>query len=220
MRDPDDLKVFISTRDSKCDECRENLGRGAWITLVEGKGALCLSCADLDHLVFLGSGDAALTRRARKHSTLSAVVLKWSRARKRYERQGLLVEAQALGEAEKECLSDEEVRSRRRKREEERRAEVDRDYVNRFALRVRELYSGCPSGREFEIAEHACRKYSGRVGRSAAAKSLDADPVRLAMIAHIRHTETKYDELLARGYDRQEARWEVEAAVQDVLQNG
>lgn len=218
MRDPGDLKVFISTRDSKCDECRENLGRGAWITLVEGKGALCLSCADLDHLVFLGSGDAALTRRARKHSTLSAVVLKWSRARKRYERQGLLVEAQALGEAEKECLSDEEVRSRRRKREEERRAEVDRDYVNRFALRVRELYSGCPSGREFEIAEHACRKYSGRVGRSAAAKSLDADPVRLAMIAHIRHTETKYDELLARGYDRQEARWEVEAAVQDVLQ--
>lgn len=218
MRDPGDLKVFISTRDSKCDECRENLGRGAWITLVEGKGALCLSCADLDHLVFLGSGDAALTRRARKHSTLSAVVLKWSRARKRYERQGLLVEAQALGEAEKECLSDEEVRSRRRKREEERRAEVDRDYVNRFALRVRELYPGCPSGREFEIAEHACRKYSGRVGRSAAAKSLDADPVRLAMIAHIRHTETKYDELLARGYDRQEARWEVEAAVQDVLQ--
>jgi hypothetical protein len=109
MRNTDDLKVFISMMDSTCDECRENLGRGAWLTLVEGKGALCLSCADLDHLVFLSSGDAALTRRARKRSTLSAVVLKWSRARKRYERQGLLVEAQALEEAEKECLSDEEV---------------------------------------------------------------------------------------------------------------
>jgi hypothetical protein len=79
---------------------------------------------------------------------------------------------------------------------------VDQDYVRRFALRVRELYPGCPSSREFEIAEHACRKYSGRVGRSAAAKSLDADPVRLAVIAHI----------------RQEARWEVEAAVQGVLE--
>jgi hypothetical protein len=146
------------------------------------------------------------------------VVLKWSRARKRYERQGLLVEARALEEAEKECLSDEEARARRREREAERRAEVDQDYVRNFALRVRELYPGCPSSREFEIAEHACRKYSGRVGRSAAAKSLDADPVRLAVIAHIRHTETKYDELLAGGYDRQEARWEVEAAVQGVLE--
>ena len=32
-------------------------------------------------------------------STLAAVVLKWSRARKRYERQGLLVEAEALERA-------------------------------------------------------------------------------------------------------------------------
>ena len=91
-----ELKAFITTGDSSCSECGEALGRHAWITLVEGKGALCLACADLDHLAFLPSGDAALTRRARKHSTLSAVVLKWSHARKRYERQGLLVEEQAI----------------------------------------------------------------------------------------------------------------------------
>jgi hypothetical protein len=101
MKQTEDLKVFISTgdRDSFCCECGEALGRGAWITLVEGKGALCLACADLDHLIFLPSGNTALTRRARKHSILSAVVLKWSRARKRYERQGLLVEEQALERA-------------------------------------------------------------------------------------------------------------------------
>src|SRR5262245_61289787 len=92
----EELRVFISTRESTCDECKENLGSKAWITFAGEKGALCLTCADLDHLVFLPSGDAALTRRAKKHSTLSAVVLKWSRARKRYERQGLLVEEQAL----------------------------------------------------------------------------------------------------------------------------
>jgi hypothetical protein len=91
-RKPEDLKVFISLRDSKCDECGEELGRKAWITLEENKGALCLACADLDELVFLPTGDAALTRRARKHSVLSAVVLKFSQARGRYERQGLLVE--------------------------------------------------------------------------------------------------------------------------------
>lgn len=112
-----ELKVFISTRDSTCDECLEVLGRKAWITLKENKGALCLSCADLDHLVFLPSGDAALTRRARKHSMLNAVVLKWSRARKRYERQGILVEEQALDKAEEECLADSEIRERRRERE-------------------------------------------------------------------------------------------------------
>ncbi len=96
MKKTPDLKVFITTRDASCDECGEELGRKAWIVLVENKGALCLSCADLDHLVFLPAGNAALTRRARKHSTLSAVVLRWSRARKRYERQGLLVEEAGL----------------------------------------------------------------------------------------------------------------------------
>jgi hypothetical protein len=132
-----DLKVFISSRDSTCDECGEELGRRAWITLVQDKGALCLACADLDHLVFLPVGDAALTRRSRKHSTLVAVVLKWSRARKRYERQGLLVEAQALERAEEECLADSEVRARCRERAAVRRADLDRQYVERFAQRVR-----------------------------------------------------------------------------------
>jgi hypothetical protein len=217
MEQTAELKVFISTTDAACDECGEQLGRGAWITLVENKGALCLTCADLDHLIFLPSGDAALTRRARKHSTLSAVVLKWSRARKRYERQGLLVKAQALEQAEQECLADGEARTRRREREAARRAELDHPYVERFAARVRELYPHCPQGREGVIAEHACLKYSGRVGRSAAAKSLDETAVRLAVMAHIRHTETEYDTLLASGYERREARAQVEEAIARVL---
>ena len=108
------LKVFISSRESTCDECGEGLGSNAWITLAGEKGALCLACGDLDHLLFLPAGDTALTRRARKHSTLSAVVLRWSRARKRYERQGLLVEAPALEKAEQECLADGEIRERGR----------------------------------------------------------------------------------------------------------
>ena len=48
------------------------------IFLAGNQGALCLTCADLDHLAFLPPGDAALTRRARKYSTLAAVVLKWA----------------------------------------------------------------------------------------------------------------------------------------------
>ncbi len=147
------------------------------------------------------------------------MVLEWSRARKRYERQGLLVEARALEQAEQECLADSEVRAQRREREAERRAELDQQYVERFAGRVRQLYPGCPQGREQAIAEHACLKYSGRVGRSAAAKSFDESAVRLAVIAHIRHTETDYDTLLMEGYHRSDARGQVAGAVAQVQAN-
>ena len=213
-----ELKVFISSRESKCGECDENLENGAWIFLQgEDKGAACLSCADLDHLVFLPSGDAALTRRSRKYSKLAAVVLKWSRARKRYERQGLLVENAAVELAEHECKADSDTRKLRRARIAIHRAELDGEYITSFAARVRELYPNCPIGREIVIAEHACRKYSGRVGRSAAAKALDKEAVCLAVAAHVRHLETNYDELLLTGFERWETREQVHAQVSHVL---
>ena len=217
MKKKEDLKVFVTASDSTCDECGEDLGHGAWITLAGEKGALCLACADLDHLVFLPAGDAALTRRSRKYSTLTAVVLKWTRARKRYERQGLLVEGPALERAETDCLADSEARERRREREAVRREQLDRDYVDRFALKVRGLFPQSPAERDLIIAEHACRKYSGRIGRSARAKRLEEESVRLAVVAHVRHAETPYDELLMMGHERWDARDMVADKVDDVL---
>jgi len=215
--DENEIKVFISHRDSKCDDCGEELGRQAWITLEENKGALCLTCADLDELVFLPSGDAALTRRSKKYSTLSAVVLKFSRARRRYERQGLLVEESALAKAEEECLADSESRERRKERERERRAELDEEYVREFAKHVRRLFPNCPKDRELKIAEHACLKYSERVGRSAAAKRFEDEMITLAVAAHIRHRETNYDDLLAKGCVRGQARANVRDRVDEVM---
>ncbi len=212
-----EIKVFISSKDSKCDACGEDLGRRAWITLAGDQVALCLACADLDHLVFLRRGDAALTRRSKKYSKLWAVVLKWSRARKRYERQGLLVETAALEKAEEECLEDSEARERQRERRAARQAELDHEYVELFAGEIRSRFPGCPAGRESVIAEHACRKHSGRVGRSAAAKTLDEEAVRLAIVAHVRHAETRYDELLTTGHDRSSARFEIEGEVEKVI---
>ena len=216
---PNELTVFITSRASKCDECGENLGKGAWITLQgSDKKAACLSCADMDHLVFLPSGDMALSRRSRKYSNLAAVVVRWSRTRKRYERQGLLVENEAIEQAEIECKADTQQRELRRALAAVRRAELDEEYIDRFAIRVRELYPACPAGREKVVAEHACRKYSGRVGRSAAAKELDENAVRLAVTAHIRHQETDYDELLFEGLDRRRARERVHGLVAGVLE--
>lgn len=145
------------------------------------------------------------------------MVLKWSRARGRYERQGVLVEESGLQRAEAECLADGDARARRREREAERRVGIDQDYIERFAQRVRELFPNCPAGTEHIVAEHACIKYSGRVGRSAAAKTLDESAVQLAVAAHVRHVETPYDKLLVEGCDRHEARRRVADRLRSIL---
>jgi len=215
--DDKEIKVFIATRDSVCGECGEDLGRHGWITLAGEKGALCLECADLDHLVYLPSGDAALTRRARKHSRLWAVVLSWSRRRRRYERQGLLVEEEALDRAEAECLADADVREARRTREAGRREVLDREYVEEYSRRIRHRFPGMPAGLEKKISEHACLKHSGRVGRSEGAKKFTERTITLAVVAHVRHEETEYDELLMSGVDRLDARSLVREKIDDVL---
>lgn len=179
-----EIVVFWIVRDSACAECGEELGKGRFLRMDAGR-PLCLSCADLDHLVFLPRGDVALTRRASRHSKLRAVVVRFSRSRKRYERQGILVDESALARAEQECLSDAEARARARERAAERRQAIDVEYVNAFAHRIGELFPHCPVAEQHEIAEHACEKYSGRVGRSAAAKELETTAVELAVRAHV-----------------------------------
>jgi hypothetical protein len=97
-----ELVVFLVVKDSQCSQCCEELPRESFL-FMEGQTPLCLCCAGLDQLVFLPSGDPLLTRRAKKHSVKSAVVLKFGRSRGRYERQGLLVEEEALQHAEVEA---------------------------------------------------------------------------------------------------------------------
>ncbi len=213
-----DISVYISFKDDECIECKSSLYKGDMILLDKDYKPICLSCADLDHLIYLPSGNAVLTTRAKQHSKLFAVVLKFSRARKRNERQGLLVEKTALEKAEEKCLADKEVREIRRKRDKIRREILDQEYTKNFAEKIRELYPNMPRDREFEIAELACQKYSGRVGRSASANELNKEPVDLAVIAHIRHSETKYDELLLSGLDKSDARHEVKSRIAEVIE--
>lgn len=93
---PPDLVVISPRKDWTCTTCS---GTGD-LLIMQGTGPVCMRCAGMDHLVFLPSGDAGLTRRAHQASELSAVVVRFSRTRKRYERQGLLVEGAALAQAE------------------------------------------------------------------------------------------------------------------------
>jgi hypothetical protein len=212
----EEIVVFSVVRASKCTECEAELWKGSLLRL-EGEKALCMGCADLDRLEFLPAGDAAVTRRASKYSKLRAVVVRWSRARKRYERQGILVEPEAIRRAEEESLADAELRARRQAQAAERREVEDREFVAAFAHAIREQYPACPTAEATKIAEHACRKYSGRVGRTAAAKELSPEAIRLAVIAHIRHAHTDYDELLDRYADRNLARQEIRAELSVIL---
>lgn len=210
---PPDLVVIQPVRDWICAECQ---GTGS-LLIMDDKGPLCLVCADLDHLVFLPSGDAALTRRAKKASGLSAVVVRWSRARKRYERQGLLVEEAALEQAEQQCLADEDARMRRRERDRERRAAEDVELQASLVKEIGRLFPRCPAQRAEAIARHTSLRGSGRVGRSAAGRSLDERAITLAVAASVRHEDTDYDDLLMSGVSREDARDQMRPAVDRVL---
>ena len=208
-----DLVVISALGDWACTAC----GEGGDLLIMDGPGPLCLGCADLDHLVFLAAGDAALTRRAKKASGLSAVVVRFSRSRRRYERQGVLVEEPALEQAEQDCLADENARQRRRLREEGRRAQHDVEFQAAFAQAIGELFPGCPPERADDIAGHAGARSSGRVGRSAAGRALDPEAVTLAVVASVRHVDTPYDRLLMSGVSRADARRHVSDEVRAVV---
>ena len=186
------------------------------LVLEEGEPR-CLDCADLGHLVFLPRGDTALTRRSREASGLSAVVVRFNRRRGRYERQGVLVEEAALAQAEERCLADTEARRRRRARDARRRAAEDARLAEAFAGEIRRLFPGCPAERARAIAAHASVRGSGRVGRSAAGRTLSPEAVTAAVRASVRHTETPYDQLLMRGVGRPEARRRIAERVETVL---
>lgn len=209
-----ELLVISALGDWSCSLCGNQ--EGAWLTM-EDSGPVCMACADLDHLVFLPAGDAALTRRAKAASNLWAVVVRFSRARRRYERQGILVEEEALERAEQECLADDDVRARRRKRDAERRGRGDVELQAKMAAEIIRLFPGCPRDRVQTIAAHASLRGSGRVGRSAAGRALDAHAIELAVIAAVRHEDTPYDELLMAGFDRQLARSRVQSEIEGVL---
>ncbi len=211
---PPDLVVIRPLDTFTCAGCG---GTDADLLTMDDAGPLCLACADLDHLVFLPAGDAALTRRAKQASRLSAVVVRFSRARKRYERQGLLVEEAALEQAERQCLTDEAARARRRERDRERRADADVQFQAQLAAEIRRLFPGCPAARAAAIARHTATRGSGRVGRTAAARALDADAVTNAVVASVRHDDTRYDALLMSGVPRPEARRQVRPDIDQVL---
>jgi hypothetical protein len=82
----------------KCHRC----GGTGHLLMMENPGPACLRCVGLDDLEFLPAGNALLTRRVKAKSTRCAVVVRFSRTRGRYERQGLLVEPRAMADVQRD----------------------------------------------------------------------------------------------------------------------
>jgi hypothetical protein len=208
--------VFLNLREAQCSECGAEIAQGSML-LIEADQPLCPYCARLDGLEFLPAGDTALTRRATKYSKLAAVVVRFNRARKRYERQGILVEQTALEKAEQECVHDAGERAAARARAAVQRIEQDRKLVVQMIKLIAELFPGCPATEIAAIAEHTAVRGSGRVGRSEAGRNLDEKALALAVGAAVRHNHTRYDVLLASGVDRADARQQIAGKVEEIL---
>jgi hypothetical protein len=187
--------VFQILRDSKCSECGAELAPDSFL-FMEAEQPLCLHCARL----------GALTRRAAKYSGRTAVVVRFSKSRGRYERQGILVENAALERAERECTLDADARATARVRAAALRREQDRELIARMTRQMLILFPGCPPDEASEIARHTAARGSGRIGRTAAGRNLEEQALTVAVSAAVRHQHTKYDALLAAGLDRALAR--------------
>jgi hypothetical protein len=106
---------------------------------------------------------------------------------------------------------------RRRERDRERRAAEDVELQAAMVREIRGLFPRCPAVRAEAIARHTALRGSGRVGRSAAGRSLGEQAITLAVVASVRHEDTDYDSLLMRGVSREEARDRIRPTVDRVL---
>lgn len=173
---------------------------------------------------FLARGDTALTRRARRHSQLSTVVVRWSRSRMRYERQGV-VDRDGRHRAGRAGMPG-------RRRVRERRGQCDA--LHRAAPTPGSSATSPPrSARSFPLAPpngywsstlagrcawRSMWAYEAVAGSAARVPAERSTRVRSGppSIASARHEDTRYDELMA-GLPRSDARELVRPDIDRVL---
>jgi len=211
--------IFLTKKEKLiCRDCKKSIRLGdAYVAESETAKGTCFSCSPFKNYPLLPSGDAALTRRSKKHSALCGVLLAWNQRRRRFERKGQYVEAKAIELAKIECEADKAIRVEKNRKAALIREVKDLEYIEAFAKAIRLHYPNCPINREVAIAKHACEKHSGRVGRTANAKVFEKAMIDLAVEAHIRHAETNYDSQFGKGKRKKEIRSDVSFDIQKVL---
>ena len=211
--------IFLTKKEKlSCTKCKSKIAKGEmFVAEKEEHKGICFNCSLFVNYTLLPPGDVALTRRSKKHSEFCGVLLFWNQRRRRYERKGQYVEAKAIEIAKKECVADAEKREAKNKKAALVREVKDKEYIEQFSAAIRQYYQNCPVGREVEIAQHACLKHSGRVGRSANAKQFDAEMIEQAVVAHIRHVETNYDSRFGKGQKKRDIRADLSSTIKRIL---
>lgn len=207
------LRVSLSYGEVTCSQCRASSA----LYVDEDGGQLCLRCGDLDHLVFVPSGDPGVTRRAVRASVLSVPVVRYHHTRRRTERKGMLVGEAALVLAEQQALDPREAAARRSQREAARAAAWAPAQRQLLAAEIVRAFPSCPAERARSIAT----RVAGPITLDAAGVEpgrLDRAEVVRIVEASVRHEDTTYDQLLMAGMSRAAARAEVDAAVDQVLE--
>lgn len=104
---PPELVVFRIVKNSQCAQCKKELSKGSFL-FMEASQPFCLCCANLSELEYLPSGNAKLTRRVKKDSMKFTVVVEFNHSRKRYERQGILVDKETLRKVQQELIIEDD----------------------------------------------------------------------------------------------------------------
>lgn len=213
--------IFLTKKEKlTCKDCHKPIVLGqAFVAENENSRGTCFECSPFVDYTLLPPGDAALTRRSKKHSDLCGVLFSWNQRRRRFERKGQYVQLSAINVAKWECKADKTVRAEKNAKAAIVRAEKDKEYIQLFGEAIRKEYPNCPSDRELEIAEHACEKYSGRVGRSASAKLFDKKMIDIAVEAHVRHVETNYDAQFGKGKRKKEIRSSLSSEIKTIMRS-
>ncbi|KAF2702852.1 hypothetical protein K504DRAFT_464029, partial [Pleomassaria siparia CBS 279.74] len=89
--------------------------------------------------------------------------------------------------------------------------------VRTAATEIDKQFPKIPKTERELVLGHGFKKYSGRVGRTGQIPM--PRKVVLAVIAHIRHKHTKYDEFLNNGTERDDARRAVQGKIEKMLRD-
>lgn len=143
---------------------------------------------------FVARGEPALTRALLARGALRV----FDERRGKLVQVGVAATAAAIAAARAEVAATAGERAASRERSRERRERLEERYQADFDEAVRRLFPSIPERDRLAIVARACEVGSRRVGRCAAAKALDPDPIRLAVRAWIRHAHTEYDAILDR----------------------
>jgi hypothetical protein len=167
----------------------------------------------------LPAGSAFATRLAKKLATESdrVVYIEMKRSKRGGYSHAVAcwVPEGILPEVKRVEQETQERRAATRKAAELSRARRHGRELGRLTVRLGVLYPGMPEGERQEVVRRAFEVGSGRVGRTT---RIEEDKrLELAVIAHVRHQHTHYDERLMAGEDRECVRKEIRDDVDSII---